>query len=276
MKKINFGTPISSGGEISSSNLPISQLKNDWFGYVNLIYGKKESGKTMVCLNLIKQLIWEKYVDKLIIVGDRDKYPSWATVYDSPHINDIYKYITDANNKSIKKVLVIDKEIFNGKVLDNLAANSFDYNLTMIITKQNLTSISPILMNCINYLFIMEETNNSNLKSLWDRFGGVFDKLETFKSAMKSITNNYTPLVIKKFGKTETVTDSVFWYQNKKTDTIGLTEVDTTIPLTEKPTIPENNGGDKPQLSKKEIIKEIILIKEKLDAVIEKLDTMDI
>lgn len=258
-------SPTSLGREMTRSTLAIKELQKQlWIGRINLVLGKKESGKTTLCLNLLRQIIEEKSIDKLLIVGNKDDYPSWATVYDSDNFDDVGKYVLDPENINIRKLLIIDSENFYSNLFDKLFINNRSYNMTIIITRQIYSSLSSSLCRNIDYVFLLPETNLSTIQSWYNNFGGIISTFDMFKSALKSMNSSSpTSLVIKHSGISCELTQNIFWTGMKLFDPNSLAPVDSIIPL---------NDSKKDVVTKKQIIQKINSIKAELDSIINSLD----
>lgn len=120
---------------------------------------------------------------------------------------------TWANDKYTKEIL------FNGR----------HYDLMYILTMQYSLGIGPILRGQFDYVFLLAESFESNLKRLYEQYAGMFPSFDDFKETFAVITKDWGAMVIVmtsrgeiKAKKSEQILDSVFWFRAQRSENIKI------------------------------------------------------
>lgn len=87
------------------------------------------------------------------------------------------------------------------------------YDIMYILTMQFPLGITPELRNNFDYIFLLAEDFQSNLKRIYDHYAGMFHTFESFKQVFNQLTQNYGCMVIANGGARKTFWDKVFWYK---------------------------------------------------------------
>lgn len=88
------------------------------------------------------------------------------------------------------------KNVFKSKVQQSLFKNGRHWKTLYILSLQYSVDLPPALRTCVDGAFIFKETNEKNLKNLYENYAGVIPSLTLFKSYMEKITGNFTALYI--------------------------------------------------------------------------------
>lgn len=99
------------------------------------------------------------------------------------------------------------------KQIRNLFMNGRHSNVLVLITMQYPMGIPPTLRSNIDFVFILRENVMSNRRRIWENYAGIFRTFDLFCEVMDQCTENYEMLVICNNSKSNTLTDSVFWYK---------------------------------------------------------------
>jgi len=91
--------------------------------------------------------------------------------------------------------------------------NGRHFNLTCIITIQPAMGMPPSLRANIDYTFICKDTNNSNLKRLYDHYARMFPTFEMFKNVFDRYTDDNGCLVIDNSSTSDKLEDQLYWYR---------------------------------------------------------------
>ena len=76
----------------------------------------------------------------------------------------------------------------------NIIFNGRFFNITLILTTQHVTNISPELRANISHVFLLGN-NSEDKKQLYEKVGGMFELLSDFTEVYNLYVNNFTCLV---------------------------------------------------------------------------------
>lgn len=98
-------------------------------------------------------------------------------------------------------MLVVDdctdnKNVFKSENQQGLFKNGRHWKMLYILSLQYCIDLPPAMRTCVDGTFIFRETNEKNLKNLYDNFAGVFPSFGLFKTYMEQVTGDYTALYI--------------------------------------------------------------------------------
>lgn len=168
-----------------------------------IITSKRNTGKTVIALNLIKDMLITHDYNYICLFSDTANFnPQWDFIkkdlifsLESDKLEKIMEYQKEKIEKSKNKkddeivsgLIIVDDVQLNkkNKILENLFTMGRHYKLTIIVTCQYCKHlISPILRNNIDYLMIGDVTSES-LKTLYDCMS-VSISFKDFKDYVKS------------------------------------------------------------------------------------------
>lgn len=88
------------------------------------------------------------------------------------------------------------KDIFKSKIQNSIFKNGRHWKMLYFISLQYSVDLPPALRTCVDGAFLFKETNEKNLKNLYENYAGVFPTFNIFKTYMEKVTGNYTALYI--------------------------------------------------------------------------------
>jgi len=109
--------------------------------------------------------------------------------------------------------------------IKELLMNGRHYKLMYILTMQFPLGISPELRSQFDYIFLLKEEFNSNLKRIYDHYAGMFPTFESFRQIFNQLTSNYGCMVIAntdrgldKGNEENGFLNKIFWFQADKAE----------------------------------------------------------
>lgn len=203
---------------------------------------KRGSGKSYVTREILYRL--RKTVPGGIVISKtEDVNPFYSTFIPDTYIH--YEYSNEVmrdvfmRQKLLKKKLVEKKEkgkTFNPRaflVMDDCLSdkgswvkdkwiqeiffNGRHYSLTYLITMQFSLGLKPELRANLDYVFLLNTDNNTEVKKYFDHYAGIFPNLDTFKDVFGQVTKNHGCLVLNNRSTGDGFLDKVFWYRASST-----------------------------------------------------------
>ena len=88
------------------------------------------------------------------------------------------------------------RSVFKSTIQNNIFKNGRHYKMLYFLSLQYSVDLPPAQRTCVDGAFIFKETNEKNLKNLYENYAGIFPKFQIFKNYMEKICGNYTALYI--------------------------------------------------------------------------------
>lgn len=88
------------------------------------------------------------------------------------------------------------KDVFKSKIQNGIFKNGRHWKMLYFISLQYSIDLPPALRTCVDGAFLFKETNEKNLKNLYENYAGIFPKFSIFKQYMDQVTGNFTALYI--------------------------------------------------------------------------------
>lgn len=88
-----------------------------------------------------------------------------------------------------------------------------DAQMSALITSPYPLKMPQHYLSAVDYVFILQDTNKKNKKTLFDMFGGMFDTIDQFTSVMAQCSLNYGCMVIDRTKLSGNLSDCVSWYK---------------------------------------------------------------
>ena len=227
---------------INGSQLPIREFKLEWMvpNPAICMIAKRGSGKSVLVREILRFLNSRAKIPGGTIISPTDKmsvfYGNFVPPlyvhykYDSNVIADILyrqeSMIAKCNEKK-KRRRKVDPRAF--VVMDDCLAskgswmkdekimemffNGRHFKLTYILTMQYPLGISPELRSNFDYIFILAEDFTSNIKRLYEHYAGMFPNLDAFRQVFKTLTQDYSAMVLVNRGAHADFLDKVFWFK---------------------------------------------------------------
>lgn len=174
-----------------------------------LVIGKRGCGSTSVMKNITRYYLDnEKIHSTIIISSDNDWekfYPEKNPQIISTCLNDeeCIEQVWHKQKERIKKnrlhrlLFVIDHytDYKDKNALTDILMNSRHFNTTLILG-MSYSSLKPYLRTSIDVVFLCRESNTTNMKKLYNHYGGMFPSFDIFHKTMNNLTKNYMTMVI--------------------------------------------------------------------------------
>ena len=219
-----------------------------------LMIAKRGSGKSWICRSILKQL---SDIPVGAIISPTDKMSCfYGEFFPDAFIH--YKFKPELINKILARqtkliekrkkykllgkfvdsraILIMDDCLaqkgswMKDETMAELLFNGRHFHLTYILTMQFPLGISPELRSNFDYVFIMADNFQSNVKRMYDHYAGMFPTFDAFKQIYTKLTTNHGAMVI--INRTNTpdadIFDQVQYYKapnmNNKDVKIGCTQ----------------------------------------------------
>lgn len=127
-------------------------------------------------------------------------------------------YKRNENEGIYNTILILDDCMSNKSISKNqsfreLIFNSKYYNITLILSIQILFVITPEIRGQFDNIFLFSENKITNIRRIWDHFGGIFSTFDSFKHVFSNLTKNFGVMVIENRGINKDIIDLIFWYK---------------------------------------------------------------
>ena len=100
------------------------------------------------------------------------------------------------------KVLVVlddvisEPTIAKNKDFNNIMYNSRHYDMTLIISVQNIKDLPPSARHNFDYIFLFANDIGAEIKKMYESFAGMFPSEKVFRTVLQTFTKNYQTLVL--------------------------------------------------------------------------------
>lgn len=216
--------------ELNLNNIrpTIDSLKTPSSGAIYIIIGKRGSGKSF----LIKNLLYSKkhiIPTGVVVSGTEDTNQFYSSIFPDIFIHTEYKdeFILKLNQRqTIAKthlsnpwsVIVLDdcmhnKREFEKKHCVSLFKNGRHWDTCAIISNQYSLDLKPELRTNCDGIFVFKETNNANLKKIYENFASVIPSFRIFCALMEKYTADYSCMYISNQTQSSDWKDSVFYFK---------------------------------------------------------------
>lgn len=202
-----------------------------------LVIGKHGCGSTSVMKNITRYYLDNEKIYSTIIISSNEE---WEKFYPekNPHIisncqndEEHLEQVWYKQKGTIKKLgfgahnllLVIDhySHYKDKNVIIEILMNSRHYNTTLILGL-SYSSLKPSLRTNIDVIFLCRESNTTNMKLLFNHYGGMFPIFEMFNKTMNNLTQDYSTMVINNhyigFNSTqkEEIENTISWFKPRR------------------------------------------------------------
>lgn len=197
-----------------------------------LIYGRRNSGKSVFCKDLMYHL--QDIPKGLVISGSEEHKPFYSEFIPDSYI--FYKYDSEiirkvsAQQRAIVKkhggpcpknnfFMIMDDCISDLKLwkqdetLREFFFQGRHMNLFFVIIMQYCLALGPDLRNNFDYIFIFRDNIKENQVKLYKHFAGVCGDFKTFEAIMTQATENKACIVIDNRSLSANIEDCVFVYK---------------------------------------------------------------
>lgn len=195
-----------------------------------VVLGRPNSGKTYAITSILyhKRHIFPYGV---VVSGTEASNSYWGKHFPETFIYerlspDILERFVDRQIDAKKSlinpwsVLLLDDcadeaKVINGHQISRIFKNGRHWKMLFILAIQYAIDIRPHIRANIDYAFIFHENRLCDRKKLYDHYAACFPDFNTFCRVLETITEDYTALVIKNNGHSNSIEDNVFWYRAK-------------------------------------------------------------
>lgn len=97
--------------------------------------------------------------------------------------------------------------------IQELLFNGRHYQIMYVLTMQFPLGITPELRINFDYVFLMAEDTQSNLKRIYDHYAGCFPTFQSFKQVFTELTKDYGCMVLVNRGARSNIFEKIFYYK---------------------------------------------------------------
>lgn len=95
----------------------------------------------------------------------------------------------------------------------DIMMNGRHHKLTFILTMQEPMGIPPELRTNFDYVFLLREESDNNLKKYYTQYASIFPNIQVFKKIFNKVTENFSAMVLINKGLTRTLFDKFAFYK---------------------------------------------------------------
>jgi hypothetical protein len=213
-----------------------------------VMIAKRASGKSWICRSILKHF---NDIPVGIVIAPTEKMaspPFYSDFFPDSFIHYAYKSeiidkllirqeimiekLIDRKNKNLKPIdprgfILMDDCLskkgtwMKDQPIMELLFNGRHYKLMYMLTMQFPLGITPELRCNFDYIFLLKDDFQSNLKRLYDHYAGMFPSFDSFKTVFKDLTADFGAMVIVNRGACDNFFEKIFWYKAKN-DSVGM------------------------------------------------------
>jgi len=185
-----------------------------------VMIAKRGSGKSWICRSILKQL---NTIPVGAIISPTDKMSCFYGEF-FPNTFIHYQFSSDLIHKILarqdnmiekrklykikgkfvdtRSILIMDDCLaskgtwMKDETVGDLLFNGRHYHITYILTMQFPLGISPELRSNFDYVFLMADNFQSNIKRMYDHYAGMFPTFDAFKQVFTKLTTDHGAMVI--------------------------------------------------------------------------------
>lgn len=202
-----------------------------------VMIAKRGSGKSVVCKAIMKHF---RDIPVGTIISPTDKMSNfYGKFFPKSFIHYEYKtailknlfqrqeIMIDKRRQKIKRGKKVDPRAFI--IMDDCLAskgtwmkddkikeifmNGRHFKIMYILTMQFPLGISPELRANFDYIFLLADDQQSNIKRMYDHYAGMFPTLDAFKQVFHQLTSNYGAMVIVNRGARAGILEKIYSYK---------------------------------------------------------------
>lgn len=228
--------------QYEQNTLPIKKFNLDNIkpGSIICMIAKRNSGKSWVCREILYQL---RHLPCGIIICPTDKMSKFYGKffpdlyihyeYDDELVENILtrqemmiekmrKYYKQNKKVDPRCVFLMDDCLSSVKIwsksqnIKEIFMNGRHYQLTYILTMQDVMGVQPEFRSNIDYIFLFKDHFISNQEKIHKHYAGMFPDKNSFKQIFNKITTNFCCMVIDQTINVENPLEKVFWFKAKE------------------------------------------------------------
>lgn len=214
-----------------------------------VMIAKRGSGKSYICRAMLHYF---KDIPCGIIISKTERMSSFYGEF-FPESFIFFEYKTTVIEKIMKRQLMIieksNRKKAEGTIIDprsfilmddclasrgewvrdqpiqELLFNGRHYHITYILTMQFPLGITPDLRSNFDYIFLMADDIQSNLKKIYDHYAGMFPNFYSFRQIFTELTKDFGCMVINNRGSRINIFDKIFYYRAPEYDNNQLPKI---------------------------------------------------
>ena len=218
---------------VNTINLEKFDINKIDIGDICLIIGKRATGKSILTKDILHHNNYQNMPTGMVINVTESATPFYNTFI--PETNIISKYNPKLFNAFVKKqtmaietnkdtdinsnaYIVVDNAFYDNtwtknKKIQELFSNTYNLKTLFIITSPYYLRMPSDMQSDIEYIFILKETNVSDIKRLYDNYAKLFCSFGDFCKIMEQYTDDYNCLVIDNTTPNNRIESRVFLYK---------------------------------------------------------------
>ena len=179
------------------------------------IIGKRGSGKTYLCEDLLNQMK-SKFSGGGILISHSVQATD-SSIYNHYDPNILNDFMNEKSDR--RRFIILDdclnKSNYSDDILKSLIYNHRHRNITVFLIVQEMPAfIRPL----VDYIFILKGLRSTTLKAIYNYTNSItFTDFQLFRSLINKFTeNNYGCMVINNRIQTDELTNAVYPYKARK------------------------------------------------------------
>jgi len=123
------------------------------------------------------------------------------------------------NIEPLNQIIVLDDCLASkGKwskdpLIQDLLLNAKHRKISYVLTMQYPLGISPEIRSNFDYVFLLAEDFQSNLKRIYEHYGGMFPNFNSFRQVFNQLTEDFGCMVIRNRGCRKNIFDKIAWFR---------------------------------------------------------------
>lgn len=109
--------------------------------------------------------------------------------------------------------IAFDKKLLKCKCLQEIFLNGRHYDCILILSLQYIMSLDVAMRSNADLGVFLADSNGKNRERIFANFANCFDELKTFNAVFGTCTENHEAFLIYRKGKSNSVSDSCFYYK---------------------------------------------------------------
>jgi hypothetical protein len=211
-----------------------------------VMIAKRGSGKSWICRAILKHL---HTIPVGLIIAPTDKMSMfYGTFFPDSYIHYDYKseiiekliyrqeqmiekrkrYKAQGKYVDTRSIIIMDDCLakkgswMRDQPIAELLMNGRHYHITYILTMQYPLGITPELRGNFDYIFLMADNFQSNLKRMYDHYAGMFPSFDSFRQIFQELTKNFQAMVVINRGNNAEFFEQIKVYKAPNIDNVKI------------------------------------------------------
>ena len=232
----------------AEQKLPIKRFDlSDMVQHPSIVMiAKRGSGKSWICRAILKHMC---SIPVGLIIAPTDKMSMfYGTFFPDSYIHYEYKseiiekliyrqeqmiekrkrYKAQGKYVDARAIIIMDDCLakkgswMKDQPISELLFNGRHYYITYILTMQYPLGITPELRGNFDYIFLMADNFQSNLKRMYDHYAGMFPSFDSFRQIFQELTKNYQAMVVINRGNNADFFEQIKVYKAPNIDNVKI------------------------------------------------------